>query len=102
MIVVHGQDGSVHHVDAKMGQALMWQLRSLKIGVVGFCNGNAACGTCHVYVDNEWVGRLEAADEYEEEMLGEVSHRQQNSRLSCQIEYEPQLDGLEIVVAPRG
>ncbi len=102
MIVVRGQNGSRHEVDAKKGEALMWQLRQLKIGVVGLCNGNAACGTCHVYVRDDWLDRLQPADEYEEEMLEEVGNRRPNSRLSCQIEYEAELDGLEIEVAPRG
>lgn len=102
VIVVYGQDRSRHEVDANKGEPLMFQLRGLKIGVVGLCNGNAACGTCHVYVENNWADRLEPPDEYEEEMLDEVSHRRSNSRLSCQIEYGAELDGLEITVAPRG
>lgn len=101
VIVVNGLDGSRHELDAKKGDALMWQLRALKVGVVGLCNGNAACGTCHIYVDSQWVDRLEPADEYEEEMLEEVTRRQPNSRLSCQIEYGPELDGLEVTVAPK-
>lgn len=100
MIIVNGQDGARHEFDATKGQALMWQIRPLRAGVVGLCNGNAACGTCHVYVAPEWADRLEAPDEYEEEMLDEVNNRQQFSRLSCQIEYQPELDGLELTVAP--
>lgn len=101
MIFVNGQDGASHEIDPKKGQALMWQLRALKVGIVGLCNGNAACGTCHVYIDPEWADRLEPPDEYEEEMLDEVSNRKDSSRLSCQIEYDLELDGLELTVAPR-
>jgi 2Fe-2S ferredoxin len=102
VIVVHAQDGTRHELEATKGEALMWQLRALKVGVVGLCNGNAACGTCHVYVADGWAPQLEEPDEYEDEMLEEVSHRKPNSRLSCQIEYKAELDGLELTVAPRG
>lgn len=101
MIVVNGRDGSRQELDGKKGQALMWQVRPLKVGIVGLCNGNAACGTCHVYVNPEWVDSLEEPDEYEAEMLDELEQRRKNSRLSCQIEYQPELDGLEITVAPK-
>ncbi|WP_050796037.1 2Fe-2S iron-sulfur cluster-binding protein [Parafrankia sp. EUN1f] len=101
MIVVTGQDGTRHEFGPTVGKALMWQLRPLKAGVVGLCNGNAACGTCHVYVREDWLDRLPGPDEYEQEMLGEVRLRRSNSRLSCQIEYGPELDGLELTVAPR-
>jgi ferredoxin, 2Fe-2S len=100
VIVVNEADGSRYEVDAPKGQALLFVLRSLKIGVLGLCNGNAACGTCHVYVDDEWLGRLEEPDEYELEMLEELSARRDSSRLSCQIEYQPELDGLEMTIAP--
>ncbi|WP_416979693.1 hypothetical protein [Streptomyces sp. T028] len=53
MIVVKGPDGSRQEYDGKTGQALMWQLRPHKIGIVGLCNGNATRDTCHVYVAPE-------------------------------------------------
>lgn len=102
MIVVAGRDGSRHEIDPAKGQALMLRLRPMKLGIVGLCNGNAACGTCHVYIGDEWADRLPEPDEYEEEMLQEVSHRTARSRLSCQIDYESALDGLELTIAPRG
>jgi 2Fe-2S ferredoxin len=101
VIVVTGQHGERKEFDAEENQALMWQLRALKVGVVGLCNGNAACGTCHVYADAKWMERLDEPDEYELEMLDEVSYRKPNSRLSCQIEYNSTLDGLELTVAPQ-
>jgi 2Fe-2S ferredoxin len=100
VIVVNGPDGSRQEVDVPKGQPLLSVLRKLKVGIVGLCNGNAACGTCHVYVDPAWLNALEEPDEYEAEMIEELNHRRDNSRLSCQIEYESELDGLEMTVAP--
>ena len=79
----------------------MHQLRPLKVGVIGLCNGNAACGTCHVYVDEDRFGELPEPDEYEEEMLADLVSREKNSRLSCQLVYESSMAGLTLTVAPR-
>jgi ferredoxin, 2Fe-2S len=101
VIVVNGQNGGRYELSPSSGRALMWELRKMKVGVLGLCNGNAACGTCHVFVGPEWAARLPEPDEYEDEMLGDLSRRTEFSRLSCQLEYGPGLDGLELTVAPR-
>ena len=101
MIVVNGKDGTRHEIAPPLGRALMWELRKMRIGIVGLCNGNAACGTCHVFVDPAWIDRLPEPDEYEDEMLSDLTRRNEFSRLSCQLEYAPALDGLELTVAPR-
>ncbi|MGW1783742.1 2Fe-2S iron-sulfur cluster-binding protein [Streptomyces sp. NPDC002143] len=101
MIIIHDRNDVRHELEPREGKALMLQLRPLKVGILGLCQGNAACGTCHVYVEKEWLDRLPDPDEYEEEMLSEVAARRENSRLSCQIEYRTELDGLEMTVAPR-
>ena len=36
----------------------------------------------------------------EEELLEELEHFKPNSRLSCQIEFGPELDGLKVTIAP--
>lgn len=94
-----GRHGVTHAAEAVEGTALMPQLRKLKVGIVGLCGGNAACGTCHVYVAPDWVDRVGSADEFEEELLAELENRQPNSRLSCQISFTAELDGVELTVA---
>ncbi|MBV1917332.1 MAG: (2Fe-2S)-binding protein [Sphingomonadaceae bacterium] len=70
-------------------------------GVLGNCGGGAACGTCHVYVDEAWLSRLPAPDEIEADMLEILDDTiQANSRLGCQIKLEAALDGLTVTVAP--
>jgi ferredoxin, 2Fe-2S len=100
MIIVDGK-GVRHELDPKVGTALMFQLRPLKVGVIGLCNGNAACGTCHVYVEGDRMADLSEIDEFEEEMLAEVTNRQDNSRLACQLVFEPSMADLTLTVAPR-
>ena len=55
-----------------------------------------ACSTCHVIVAEEWFDRLEEASEEEEDMLDLAAGVARTSRLSCQIDLTPELDGLEI------
>ena len=71
-------------------------------GIVAECGGNAMCATCHVYVDESWIGRLVAMSEEENELLdGVAAERQKNSRLSCQIKVTPELDGLVVRLPDR-
>ncbi len=69
-------------------------------GIIAECGGACACATCHVYVDEQWKGRLAPMDDMEDAMLESAVERRPNSRLSCQIEITPELDGLEVQVAP--
>ncbi len=71
-------------------------------GIVAECGGNAICATCHVYVDDSWVSKLEPVGEDEDTLLdGTVATRLPNSRLSCQIRITPALDGLTLRLPDR-
>ncbi|MEA2819958.1 MAG: ferredoxin, 2Fe-2S, partial [Bradyrhizobium sp.] len=71
-------------------------------GIVAECGGNAMCATCHVYVAEDWLARLAAMSEEENELLdGVATERQANSRLSCQIKVRPELDGLVVRLPDR-
>jgi ferredoxin, 2Fe-2S len=94
------RDGIEHEIEARAGLKVMENLRELDYGVAAICGGMCSCATCHIYVDPEWVDRLPAAMSDERELLSELSHTQDNSRLSCQIEFTPELAGLRVTVAP--
>ena len=101
MIDVIDREGKHREIDVQPGRKLMPQLRPLKLGVVGLCNGNMACGTCHVYVEESRLDELEPPSEDERDMLNDLSTKRPNSRLTCQIEYRPQLAGITLSIAPR-
>jgi 2Fe-2S ferredoxin len=64
--------------------------------IVAECRGSCSCATCHVFVDEAWVGRLLPPGEMEADMLDAIATRRANSRLSCQIVLDDSLDGLTI------
>ena len=63
-------------------------------------NGRA-CATCHVEVCASWAPKLHPARDEEEAMLDEVPILSPTSRLSCQIIYTPELDGLSVKLVPQ-
>ena len=91
-------DGSQQVVDARAGVSVMQAAVNEGIdGIVAECGGNAMCATCHIYVDPAWEARVPAIKQDEEDMLDSTaSERKPNSRLSCQINMTPELDGLVV------
>jgi ferredoxin, 2Fe-2S len=69
-------------------------------GIVAECGGGCSCATCHVYVDQEWLDRLPAAAPEESDLVEFLDGAQPNSRLSCQLELGPDLDGLTVQTPP--
>jgi 2Fe-2S ferredoxin len=96
-------DHRTERVEAEIGNSAMRAavLHGLD-GIVAECGGSALCATCHVYVDENWIGRLAAVGDDEDALLdGTASERQANSRLSCQIKITPELDGLVLRLPDR-
>ena len=90
-------DGEETTVDAKEGMSVMQSAVNNGVdGIVAECGGACSCATCHVYVDEEWLGKLPEAQAMEKEMLDFVMSPQPNSRLSCQIKVTAELDGLVV------
>lgn len=100
LLRVIDRDGREHQVEGKTGLKVMETLRELDYGVAAICGGMCSCATCHVYVDPQWQDRLPSPMSDERELLNELSQCQENSRLSCQIEFTPELDGLRVTIAP--
>lgn len=96
-------DNRVERVEAELGDSAMRAAIVHGIdGIVAECGGSAVCATCHVYVDDDWIGRLAAVGDDEDALLdGTASERRANSRLSCQIKITPELDGLVLRLPER-
>ena len=65
-------------------------------GIDADCGGSMACATCHVYVSENWIDKIEKIHDAEQDMLDMAYEPKKNSRLSCQIIVSNDLDGLEV------
>ena len=65
-------------------------------GIDADCGGSMACATCHVYVEEKWLDKLPKTEEAEIDMIDMAFEPKKNSRLSCQIIVNDELDGLEV------
>jgi ferredoxin len=83
---------------AEAGDNLLRVGQAAGLPLEGTCEGQMACSTCHVIVAPEWFERLPPASEEEEDMLDFAAGARRTSRLSCQIELAPDLDGLTVSV----
>jgi 2Fe-2S ferredoxin len=101
VVYVH-PDGARTELDVRAGTTVMQAAVDHNVpGIIGECGGSAMCATCHVHVDDAWLGLLTAPDMVEEEMLGSTaSPRQPSSRLGCQIPLTAALDGLVVRIPP--
>jgi len=100
--VIHVIDraGERHTLEALEGWRVMEIIRDWGLPIEGVCGGACECGTCHVIVSGDWAARLFPPQEEEEGQLDMLPLTEANSRLACQILWTPELDGLEVTLAP--
>ncbi len=99
-IFVTDRAGIEHEIAAEEGSTLMEIIRDEGLDIEASCGGCCACATCHVYVDSEWKYKLTQKDDDEESMLDQAFDVKENSRLSCQIHFTKELDGIKLKLAP--
>ncbi|QYE35558.1 2Fe-2S iron-sulfur cluster binding domain-containing protein [Polymorphobacter sp. PAMC 29334] len=100
-ILVTDRAGTEAEVAAKPGHSVMEIIRDGGFDeLLALCGGSCSCATCHVYVDPEWFDKVGPANLDEDDLLDSSDHRVATSRLSCQINFTPALDGLRVRIAP--
>ena len=100
-VTVTTRDGRTKEVAATPGRSLMENLRAGGIEeILALCGGCCSCGTCQVYVADEWLPALPPMHGDEDELLDTTDVREPSSRLSCQITVTEALNGLAVTVAP--
>ena len=65
-------------------------------GIDADCGGAMACATCHVYVEEKWLDNIPKAEDAEVDMIDMAYEPKKNSRLSCQIIVNDELNGLQV------
>ena len=99
-LIVVNRDGEETTVDADNGLTVMEVIRDNGFDeLLALCGGCCSCATCHVHVDPNFAAKLPAMDEDEDDLLESSDHRDEHSRLSCQIPFGDELDGLRVTIA---
>jgi 2Fe-2S ferredoxin len=99
-LTIIGRDGTEKTVEGRAGWSVMEIIRESGFDeLLALCGGCCSCATCHVHVDGEWAGKLKPVSADEDDLLDSSSDRDATSRLSCQIEFGPELDGLKVTIA---
>ncbi len=89
--------GTARDIETKAGTSIMEAaVQNMIPGIDADCGGACACATCHVYVDESFMGKLKPKDDMEDSMLDFAENVQENSRLSCQILMSDTLDGIKV------
>lgn len=99
-IEVVDREGLLHHLIAPtdMAMNLMEVCKSYELPVEGTCGGMALCASCHVYVRSDH--ELPEPSDDELNMLDQAFFVKENSRLGCQIKIRPEIEGLQVTLAP--
>ena len=98
-ITYNTHENKIHTVDVQNGLTVMEGAVQNDIpGIDADCGGGMACATCHVYVNEEWLDKLPAKEDGEEDMLDMAYEPNKFSRLSCQIVVSDDLDGLVVKI----
>jgi 2Fe-2S ferredoxin len=101
-VIVTDFDNKEHHLEAIEGWRIMEIIRDYGLPIKAECGGACCCATCHVYVDEDWLGKIPEARDDELDMLDGAVEIEDNSRLSCQLIMCEALDGIRLKLAPTG
>lgn len=99
-IIVTDQEGVVHELEGLDGWRAMEVIRDWGLNIKAECGGACSCATCHVWVDEDWYGKLKPASDDEEDLIYSTLDQKPTSRLSCQILLSEELDGLKLTLTP--
>ncbi|ANY20006.1 Putidaredoxin [Tsuneonella dongtanensis] len=99
-LIVVNRAGEEKAVDVADGLTVMEAIRDNGFDeLLALCGGCCSCATCHVHVDPAFKERLPAMSEDEDDLLESTDHRDENSRLGCQVPFTADLDGMRVTIA---
>ena len=99
-LTVVNRAGEETTIEVENGLTVMEAIRDNGFDeLLALCGGCCSCATCHVHVDDAHADGLPAMSEDEDDLLDSSDHRNERSRLSCQIPFTADLDGLKVTIA---
>lgn len=100
-IVVTDRAGNEVTVTCTSDRTVMEAIRDAGIDdLLALCGGCCSCATCHIFVDPAFADRLHPMSDDEDGLLDTSEHRDERSRLCCQIMLTNDLSGLRVTIAP--
>lgn len=98
---VVNRDGTNRTIEAASDVSVMEAIRDAGFDeLLALCGGCCSCATCHVYVDPAIAASLPPVTDDESDLLDGSSHRNEYSRLSCQVMMTDALSGMTVTIAP--
>jgi 2Fe-2S ferredoxin len=99
-LIVTDRSGTEHVIDGQEGLSVMEIIRDAGFDeLLALCGGCCSCATCHVHIDPAFKDVVTPMGEDENDLLDSSDHRDDRSRLSCQIPFSASLDGLKVTIA---
>ena len=100
-LVVTNREGATSEISVGDGLTVMEAIRDNGFDeLLALCGGCCSCATCHIFVDPAFAEKLPKMSEDENDLLESSDHRNETSRLSCQVQLTADLDGLKVTIAP--
>ncbi len=99
-LIVVNREGEEKSVEIDSGLTVMEAIRDNGFDeLLALCGGCCSCATCHVHIDPAFKAKLPEMTEDEDDLLDSSEHRDDNSRLSCQLAVTDELDGMRVTIA---
>ena len=99
-LTVITREGEERQLQGDAGLSVMEVIRDAGFDeLMALCGGCCSCATCHVHVDPAFADLLPPVSEDEDDLLDSSTHRDAYSRLSCQVPFTDELDGLKVTIA---
>ncbi|EGO01048.1 hypothetical protein SERLA73DRAFT_50800, partial [Serpula lacrymans var. lacrymans S7.3] len=98
-ITVHFKDSKgalIKTIEGNEGDDILSLAHEHDIDLEGACEASLACSTCHVYVTPQHYPLLPEPSDDENDMLDMAFGLGEFSRLGCQVQLTPELDGMEV------
>ena len=100
-LIVTTREGETSEIEVEDGLTVMEAIRDNGFDeLLALCGGCCSCATCHIHVDPAFADKLPKMSEDEDDLLESTDHRTETSRLSCQVPFTSELDGLKVTIAP--
>lgn len=99
-LTVVNRSGEESTIDVADGLTVMEAIRDNGFDeLLALCGGCCSCATCHIHVDPAFKDKLPEMSVDEDDLLDSSDHRDDTSRLSCQLPFSADLDGLKVTIA---